>query len=523
MDLVEVVGDKGMEALSLAAPQQSESTYGFSCAQVLRVNDSGKFVHGSFVWYVYHEPSRQGTVRVSMVGYDTQVLPVRTTKSEVNAASGNYEEVEIESNGEEKVDLLVNEQGFMIYRVTSGSGGELRTQSGEGPEAGGLYDLNSVSGGRGPYILGKSGEQYGVWSYNGGQYDFVGIEGCTALGSGNVTGRQISNELVVPFGNKIWKGNKRKWEEQNQAEGKTYTTVEITGSNANWQNIHVSLVSPRHSLLVGTANNKNGQLHSVLLVPVDITVKKKGENTTPENGLVVKKGDILEFAFAPQFLKTTKQFGNIITWQWRHLKGNGEYTEWENISTQANGTKFEHTTNKSGIFQIKAVITNSGEYLYKRKKDEKLENFKYGSGKKNQPDCIGVCDTQIQIDICREAQTFYGSEAYAGWNALPAQYGFPAYSTSENSVIRCNIFVAHRATAAGAVVPKINGFFNEYPPLATYPQPGWIIAHPNPGDAGPCAITDYDGEGVGAGSDSGKVNKNYDFWDGTSRLRKYNP
>ncbi len=134
---------------------------------------------------------------------------------------------------------------------------------------------------------------------------------------------------------------------------------------------------------------------------------------------------------------------------------------------------------------------------------------------------------------------------------LPAQYGFPGYPNEGSSIIRCNIFVAHRATAAGASVPKINGFFNEYPPLAnewagiedtsifpgnpTYiqswpilpvakkPQPGWIIAHPNPDDAGHCAIIDYDGEGIGAGI-SGTVNKNYDeFWDGSSRYRKYDP
>jgi hypothetical protein len=106
-------------------------------------------------------------------------------------------------------------------------------------------------------------------------------------------------------------------------------------------------------------------------------------------------------------------------------------------------------------------------------------------------------------------------------------------------------------------VPPINGWDYEWPPLAnewagiehtsfyppgdevegftiyipgwpilepnTRPQPGWIIAHPKLGDAGHCAITDYDGEGIGAGT-SGTVNKNFDlFWDGTSRFRRYAP
>jgi len=288
----------------------------------------------------------------------------------------------------------------------------------------------------------------------------------------------------------------------------------------------------------------------VNLLPVQIEVRKKGD-AVPPNGVLVKTGDVLEFVLAPQFFDTEDNFESLITWQYRQRKSDGTYEDWADFGTHGTGTKFEHTTGTGGIFQVKAVITNGGEHEYKRKKNEKMGNFEYGPGKKDQPDSIGVCDTQIQIAICREAQSFYGSEVYAGWNVLPAQHGFPEYPASGNSVIRCNIFVAHRATVAGAVVPKINGFFNEYPPLAnewagiedtsiwpgdpthiagwpilssaTYPQPGWIIAHPQPGDAGHCAITDYDGEGIGAGT-SGTVNKKYlEFWDGTSRLRMYQP
>jgi len=202
----------------------------------------------------------------------------------------------------------------------------------------------------------------------------------------------------------------------------------------------------------------------------------------------------------------------------------------------------------SGIFQLRAVAFGNQYFEYKRQNGEKIGSVTYGPGQRGAPDCIGVCDKQIQIDICREAQRFYASTVYAGENVLPAQYGFPEYPASGNSIIRCNIFVAHRCTAVGAIVPKINGNFFEYPPLAnewagieetgapipTYiqrwpivlaemPQPGRIVAHPQPGDAGHCAITDYDGEGIGAGI-SGTVNKNYEeFWDGTSRMRYYDP
>jgi len=330
------------------------------------------------------------------------------------------------------------------------------------------------------------------------------------------------------------------------------TGASFVGASQGVSSVQVSFATNAASNITVSASCGSSSTNlAISVLAVQIEARKKGTTAAPETGLLVKKGDVLEFALAPQFFDTDDNFETLITWKQRQLKGDGTYTEWSNISAQATGTKFEHTTAAGGIFQIKAIITNGGEHEYKRKKDEKIGNFEYGPGKKDQPDCIGVCDTQIQITICRETQNFYGSEIYAGWNVLPAQHGFPEYPASGNSVMRCNIFVAHRATVRGAVVPKINGFFNEYPPLAnewagiedtsiwpgdptriagwpilpsaTYPQPGWIIAHPQPGDAGHCAITDYDGEGIGAGT-SGTVNKKYlEFWDGTSRLRMYQP
>jgi hypothetical protein len=329
----------------------------------------------------------------------------------------------------------------------------------------------------------------------------------------------------------------------------------------NFYPVHIEKVSsltapPEKDLTVtlelAATNISDGALPSTVMVgllPVDVAVRKKGEAIST-NGILIKKGEVIEVALAESWFDQQKQFENMISWEFRQRNSDGSYDEWDGFWPDCKGTKFETTMATSGIFQIRALITNNGEHYYARKMDEKIGRLAYGPGKKGDPDCIGVCDTQIQIDICREAQKFYGSEAYAASNVLPAQYGFPAYPTSGNSIIRCNIFVAHRATAAGAVVPKINGYFNEYPPLAnewagledtgapgipTYishwklsvtsdkPQPGWIIAHPKPGDAGHCAITDYDGEGIGSG-ESGTVNKNYiEFWDGTTGIRQYDP
>ncbi len=329
----------------------------------------------------------------------------------------------------------------------------------------------------------------------------------------------------------------------------------IAGKNApsftiadHWIVDNSSAVLAPHTHSHGTNRVVNKKVN---IIPVEVTIRKKGESV-PENGVLAKTGDVLEFALSPALFDTEKLLESKIYWLHRELQANATYGPWTYFGVNGRGTKFEQSMALGGIYQIKAeFIDGSAEYLYTRKKDEKTGGFAYGPGKKGDPDRIGICDKQIQINICREAQTFYGSEVYSMQFVLPAQYGFPEYPNSGNSIIRCNIFVAHRATAAGAFVPKINGFFNEYPPLANEwagiedtsifpgnpnyiqswpilpiaenPQPGWVIAHPNPSDAGHCAIIDYDGEGIGAGI-SGTVNKDYnEFWDGSSRYRNHNP
>ena len=331
-------------------------------------------------------------------------------------------------------------------------------------------------------------------------------------------------------------------------------SFDVTGGNPNQTALPVTFLFD----IADDPDSFGAFIDNVLLLPVDIAVRKKGTAAAPDDGLIVKKGDVLEIALAPSWFDQDKQFDNLITWQFRQLKSDGTYTGWAAFSTDGNGTKFEYTTDTGGVFQFKAIISVTGqqqEYQYLRKKDELKTSSGYmGPGRKGQPDAVGVCDTQKQIDIRNEAKRYLGSPAYASDVSVPAEYGFSAFGTTGNAIIRCNIFVAHRCCAVGATVPAINGVFHDYPPLAnqwagvqstshipfnfttaitgwpllsadTYPQPGFIIAHPDPEDAGHCAIIDYDGGGggIGAGT-SGTVNKNYrEFYDGTSRCRQYQP
>ena len=159
-----------------------------------------------------------------------------------------------------------------------------------------------------------------------------------------------------------------------------------------------------------------------------------------------------------------------------------------------------------------------------------------------------MVDLPIQLSIVNAARNYLGRGDYWKNAVLPAAYGFPAYPAGTD---KCNIFVAHRAVEAGATVPAISGWLNEYPPTANqwagtedtndllpgtqtgidhwilentlHPQPGFIVAHPASDGSGHVGIVDYDGVGISAGS-VGIVHRKYKFYsDGTSGLRRYVP
>ncbi len=282
------------------------------------------------------------------------------------------------------------------------------------------------------------------------------------------------------------------------------------------------------------------------LLPVDITVRKKGTTAAPENGLIVTKGDILEIALAPQYFDQGKQFENLITWHYRQMTSDGRFPDaWTAFGDAAKGTKFEHTTTQSGVFRIKATVNGSSDYELLRKRDEVTGTppTTYGSKKKGDYDAIGVADEQWQIALVNEIRNHYASNLYRTNAALAPAHGWPAYGAGTN---KCNIFVAHRIRAAGLNLTAINGTLLNYPPLAnewagtedtqilvgsptyifnwrllpsdTPRQPGFVIAAPSDPE-GHVGILDYDGRGVQAGTDSGIVNKNFPFLG--SKMRKY--
>ena len=160
------------------------------------------------------------------------------------------------------------------------------------------------------------------------------------------------------------------------------------------------------------------------------------------------------------------------------------------------------------------------------------EDRTIGPAKKGEPKSIGVVSHVWQQTLRNCARDFLGSTAYLSTEALPAQYGFPAYPAGD-IVFKCNIFVAHRIVQSGLPCPKTRGWFNSYPPLANdwadtsyeigdwialpsegYPEPGYVAADPDPDTSGHMGILDFDGFGISAGM----ANVNRHFETGSSNI-----
>lgn len=238
---------------------------------------------------------------------------------------------------------------------------------------------------------------------------------------------------------------------------------------------------------------------------MEVSVLEEGTATAPEDGLVVKKTDIVRYRLSPSLQDKPVILENKVQWYWRILKWDGTYEEWKPFQN-GKGHTFAVRPKDSGIYEIKATL-DGHDFFFRRKKDDS-----YSEKQKGENDCIGVVDEQWQIDVRHEAKRNLGSKTYAKAAVNPP---FKAGSW------KCNQFVGDKATDGGAIVPNINGYnpFRKHYPLAnqwsgtnpkqipdwtllareTYPQPGWVVARGVTGGTGHTGIIGYDGAWISAG------------------------
>lgn len=262
-----------------------------------------------------------------------------------------------------------------------------------------------------------------------------------------------------------------------------------------------------------------------------IEISNVSGTATPADGLVVMKSDTVRYTVFPDAPLIPTLYEDYIQWYWRILKWDGTYSAWTAFQ-DGQGHTFTAQPLDSGIYEIKAVI-EANTVVFKRDDDDP-----HSMKKKGDSECFGVVDEQWQLDVRDYAKSNLGSLVYAqGVANLNVPAGPPGG-------YKCNLFVGHKATDAGAIVPKINGNnpFNKYHPTAnqwagtevkaipswtllpaaTYPQPGFVVARGAPGGIGHTGIVDYDGAWISAGTTN--VNRIADVRTYVpSRFRKYTP
>lgn len=272
------------------------------------------------------------------------------------------------------------------------------------------------------------------------------------------------------------------------------------------------------------------------LLPVDISVTKEGDAAAPEDGLVVKKTDTVRYRLSPGLPDAPLLLEDKIQWHWRILKWDGTYSGWTAYE-DGQGHTFTARPQDAGIYEVKASMDGQ-DFFLKRAKDDP-----HSAKEKDENECFGVVEQDWQINARNQAKANLGSVAYA--------FAVANDNVGKNEY-KCNLFVGHKATDGGAIVPKINGRDprSKYYPIAnqwagtqvanipgwillpvnTYPQPGYVVARG--AHIGHTGIVDYDGAWIGAGTFN--VNRKADLRNdislrsGTStyqpaRFHKYTP
>lgn len=279
---------------------------------------------------------------------------------------------------------------------------------------------------------------------------------------------------------------------------------------------------------------------TVVLLPVEIRIKRQGERSAPNGGLVVDRNSVVEIQLTRTPQENFPTPAANIKWYSRKLKWDGTYEAWQDMGPSARGVKFSHTCEEAGIFQVKcewSVGTLEMVSVFERDHDDPnttgIEKLKRGD-----PDSFGVVEAGWQIRLLEAAKAKLGSRQYAQHHDVPPiGPGLP----------KCNIFVAHCGQSSGVTIPWINGYSlppiaTSYPPVANQwagvpPNPPnnpeyeellslwWQLftenTHPQPGSVvakgiftwgwGHCGIVDYDGQWISASSVSDTVNRQANF------------
>lgn len=163
-------------------------------------------------------------------------------------------------------DPLVNPNGFTLYQAqpTEDDPAKVLRLNFNGtdalvPDGGAALDLNSAAVEEGPYFLDSKAGHLRLWCYHGGDMANLLIgDFLPGSAENGLTGRVLSNSLVIPNGTTIWRNCRVR-------------PLSELCNTSEWSSFSVNLVSPENNLLSGTATKvSDGTQHAILLLPFEV-------------------------------------------------------------------------------------------------------------------------------------------------------------------------------------------------------------------------------------------------------------
>lgn len=302
---------------------------------------------------------------------------------------------------------------------------------------------------------------------------------------------------------------------------------------------------------------------SILLIPGDVTILN-ASGADPLDGLCIKPGQ--EFKLDSDGINGDGTDEFVVetwwTWQTRRMYADGTFEEWKTVSNAAGPIKGHEITASladEGIYQVRAKLTPTGVdpiYLPAIRMRNASNSIDTGGHAQpltlaGTPEFLGVTRNDKTLAIRNTAVSWLGSTSYAYDARINMDPAGSPLNPNTTRQPKCNIWLAHMATSAGAPVPMLyrtsKGVFSiPTLPLAMnhwysspalplggkiydldsynwsnagmntdaatprkFPFPGMAVASSGTSDpehpSGHCGVLDYDGSWINAGTNT--VNK----------------
>jgi len=252
------------------------------------------------------------------------------------------------SSGQNLAPIDVNVGGDMLavsgtnYYIVNSGGGQTALPTNDSSVSVGGLTASTVGNGEGPYFVEGNGSGNSKLCCKGAPSLAVDIGGVasanaafTAVDS-QMSGRSISNHLVIPMGDSIWRNSK------------VHSLADLCGNPTNWSYFNADYITPINDIMAGYAyNNSDGAMHAILFVPVQFSVKNTNNAYWDPATNTLYSGNLQATATIPNIAGVTSQIkcgiARDISFDFRESCPNGASNESTDMN-QGNGYLSDYQT-----------------------------------------------------------------------------------------------------------------------------------------------------------------------------------